>query len=741
MPDTAVSPAVEPGFRVDAEKFRIVTGAAHRKPPPLVGAPALILHYGLWRPDQGSEDDWHDAIDWFLYFMYRVLQMDPGFSPVRDLSADPTNPPHSHTISPNYDFKNSRLYLFKHVANSVSAERVEPPAPNAGIPLDVELVRHFRTDVAQSGKEGEKWEVLAPNDRSAQHDVFSVRTPFRGLHLIVRVELFSEFWSLDFICDFDQFPPDAGGGRDPRIDDFAKDFDDLYGLIKNCYRGARPSERDTARLVEIRKTLHKRFRDLVTKEIVDPCLKAVGRQSAALSQPDARLTMSGDDARAAGHCLGTPIAEFHGAVFGLVPSGDELSVLGLGNNYSKPRRSKSIEEQVGRNLFTDEIALKVVNAIWPVIEEIQHTTEDDALSEKRHGRPEFTACVFQDRRSLYVSSLGWLEPRRESVKPIIYTVIVGYHSRWSLGRLIERIHGMGSLRLAAMRDIEKITRAGDALKVLEDELTHDERTSRGRIIDGGRYAERLFEIGSDIKYGLMHRVERSGYYVAEFERHCKHLRLHRIEGFQPYDQFVDRRMYGAYDYIRRVGGRYRELRQEVELILRKNNAAQIQGVVADIKKSAKAAQEATETSAQLQKESAQLEKRSAELQEASRDLLNQIRALDAETGRVENRIRRLQENGELLLFLFLVPYYFAYTIQDVGHEVGPALLDFLRKRSPGLEWLEWFLLWFHRYEWFLVWTGFSAYALGKFISTRIKERAESRRLRSSAPAGGNEASK
>jgi uncharacterized membrane-anchored protein len=54
----------------------------------------------------------------------------------------------------------------------------------------------------------------------------------------------------------------------------------------------------------------------------------------------------------------------------------------------------------------------------------------------------------------------------------------------------------------------------------------------------------------------MFRVEHSRYYVAQFRASIPALRLGRLEGYQKYDQFVERRLGASYDFIDRLGTRY-----------------------------------------------------------------------------------------------------------------------------------------------------------------------------------------
>lgn len=80
-------------------------------------------------------------------------------------------------------------------------------------------------------------------------------------------------------------------------------------------------------------------------------------------------------------------------------------------------------------------------------------------------------------------------------------------------------------------------------------------------------AEKLTNAGSLVTGGLMYRIERSRYYVQEYKEQMRRLRVSRLEGFQPYTDFVRRRLFKTFDFIDRVGRRYTEVRTDIELLL------------------------------------------------------------------------------------------------------------------------------------------------------------------------------
>ena len=140
---------------------------------------------------------------------------------------------------------------------------------------------------------------------------------------------------------------------------------------------------------------------------------------------------------------------------------------------------------------------------------------------------------------------------------------------------------MGVLRLAAIFDIDMLQKASDKLRNLyedwrllgieSDRMSRDSKV-RKKITD---IAGELDRIGNDIKFGLSHRVERSAYYVKSWEDIVGDLRTKIVHGFQPYPAFVQCRMGGTFEFVRRVGSRHRELRNEIELILERQRTDDI----------------------------------------------------------------------------------------------------------------------------------------------------------------------
>jgi hypothetical protein len=237
------------------------------------------------------------------------------------------------------------------------------------------------------------------------------------------------------------------------------------------------------------------------------------------------------------------------------------------------------------------------------------------------NRWECTASYMLDGHALHMSALGPQAPEisDDQRAPVTYVLYVHQRtisalfspkrvvSRWQLGLLIDRIHLVETARLAALRDLKTLHGAGESLaeleqllkkarqaaedqtevresqgdehipdrdKASETDTKRDEDTYSLRVIHNAQrhfnsIGRRYFE-KTKSPTGLMHRVERSRFYAALFRANIPALRLARLEGYQRYDQFVDRRLGSSYDFIDRLGNRYERASNALQTVYLEN---------------------------------------------------------------------------------------------------------------------------------------------------------------------------
>ena len=195
----------------------------------------------------------------------------------------------------------------------------------------------------------------------------------------------------------------------------------------------------------------------------------------------------------------------------------------------------------------------LIRQLWPIIECLQG--EHSAAPGLRDF--EVTASMFLESRAIYASSLG--HPKTPpsgspSRVPVVYSLVVCFDDPWQLGRLLDTIHSMGTLRLAALRDVDKISRAARDLASIRSLLR------KGSGIEKVQHKMELL-----LKRDVSWRIERSQRYWKQFQSRIKRLRIERIEGFQPYDSFVDRRIGDTITFIESTGRQLSFVRKEVDL--------------------------------------------------------------------------------------------------------------------------------------------------------------------------------
>ena len=275
----------------------------------------------------------------------------------------------------------------------------------------------------------------------------------------------------------------------------------------------------------------------------------------------------------------------------------------------------------------------VVKAFWPFVRRI--TPNADLR--------EYIACGVVNWRALFVTALGsprgfdWRDEGRSSAtylpaghlpeelidkaserfdslsgivsggrmqNPLRYLLLTkGEPHREQIGRIVDRINIMGSMRLIALRDWTIIRDASTQVQLRGLELdTIMSKWSVGSRKVRGKYrrwrwvpvfrtwrrdrrderlqrlatdveqdliflSAALDEIGEKARHRLHFRINRSRYYITEFESLLESLNIGNIDTWLAYDQFVKRGLKPAFDFIDGVGTRLMGLRNRLQTVL------------------------------------------------------------------------------------------------------------------------------------------------------------------------------
>jgi hypothetical protein len=126
---------------------------------------------------------------------------------------------------------------------------------------------------------------------------------------------------------------------------------------------------------------------------------------------------------------------------------------------------------------------------------------------------------------------------------------------------------VGTLRVASLMGYSALNAAGYALRDLVrdmDEfnvkaLSVEERATRAANFNQ-RFRDALASVGEG---GLQYRIDRAMFYVREFRTECQAMAFGRIEGFQPYPSFAQRRLGQTWGFIETLYRRCQQLTQRL----------------------------------------------------------------------------------------------------------------------------------------------------------------------------------
>jgi len=221
------------------------------------------------------------------------------------------------------------------------------------------------------------------------------------------------------------------------------------------------------------------------------------------------------------------------------------------------------------NEYDAEEAVATVGAIWPFFRSSERGTRGKELTSK-----DVIACLVQGKSAIYISTMGNSPlagaTGEEQFTPVKYLMISASTSRWFNGRLIDTMNRLGVYRLIALRDNGELRKAGMWIKKLGSELdgiaanvlTNIEHGAMEKVrSELGRFFRSFQSVGASVDGGLQYRTYRSTTYSDAFRALLDELDVHGIAGFQRYDNFVKKQVFGIFKYIESLGDRVQQLRE------------------------------------------------------------------------------------------------------------------------------------------------------------------------------------
>lgn len=510
-------------------EYADMNAGAHRQAPPLTGTPALTWHRSFWRPSEETENltpeqiaaavdnpakpgKWRKSVDTFLTQLFLILW-------------EQSDQDGSKLICPNLD--RTHLSLFRH-----------------------------QCEVPNKDNDGRYKEPVLDNYRRLiiRHDVFLCRITKKEVRLTFRATLSKEYWTFTIIADF------------PVLD--SKDAQDVTTPVPSPAHSISEIAKLREAVIKINGYIVDRYGQSVGAKDPQDSLyeETIGKLSAIcedyISSGCKRLFGNSYTSLA---CCGTMFGEFFGLIVSVFPNRAFSDEAGRSRAQAVPTtKDKRIPDKITVNEFKDRgETLEMVHAVWPVLRRL-HGGEGNTFRsiEETQGKPEFTVSLMQGGRALYMSALG--RPASGSYtgadSPVTYIVVSTHAARWQIGRLLDRLHELGTVRLAAVRALGQIIRASDLLNNLSRDVADAD-------VNAKELKARLVSLEMSVGMGLSFRLERSRNYIDRLYKLLGKLRPEGVIGFQTYQDLVETRLGDRFSLIETVSTGYERLKGDLSLRL------------------------------------------------------------------------------------------------------------------------------------------------------------------------------
>lgn len=653
------------------EDYSFEMSGAHRKPAYEIGAPSITWNLGFWNPHSQTESE----NDPPLYCQPQGLVIESKHLQHRMHWVQQIERQILHVYCRLLDHwsDNRKRWNKPHLTN---LQPVRNPVPD-----ELRLLANcYRVTYNE-----DKWtyvsdSTLDPGDEGnpfkKRYETVHIDGVWNSLPLDIRFEVFGEYFTLTTTIDFSRMI------NQPANRSFDRRRRRRKGEFNRTYQAYSAASRALHKLIE---EANKRRAELLAGH--DPGVK--DRQIADSKEParflffdiweQLRTALFQDQHPGRRiYSLGDCFADFRNLSLQCDPKGEAIlspwkehgSETGHLNPTQRP--GTTLRNSILAHSFRDDDIEWVDSTIAVLL-----AVEDDAVnvqpdadgqkSELAADPVEYTFTKFCNERCIYGSGFGpQIEHRdvRDRIgegDPLTYLLLFGFDEPRQMGRLVQRINTLGTLRLAALHDLQDTRqRIDDKLNDIEGKLfdlqglvgekfeeTYGTKRASGANLpkrgvprkmppernvrvdnqaDGGDLDQRIGGLLSQIHRDLDHldapgesmmiqmhwgwvpfRAYRSEYYLKIFKILASALNSSPIEGYQPYTVFIRHRLSRAYSAFQVTAHLYSTLREK-EVRLRREWIA----------------------------------------------LKSELH---------QSEIQKIQVVGEILFYLVLFPYYMSHTIE------------------------------------------------------------------------------
>jgi hypothetical protein len=212
----------------------------------------------------------------------------------------------------------------------------------------------------------------------------------------------------------------------------------------------------------------------------------------------------------------------------------------------------------------DTESLRYAHTILPFMKAQKGANSDELL---------YTISRFYDGHCIYTTCMG----AEQTPQHVRYFALTTPCNTFQASDLIEDINMLGTLRIAALHDQQKLNKTMEDLRKSEGAL--EELNKRTEIFfspspetddEISKIAEALLGQSSKIRTidkeagGLSARIEHFRHYHKRFNALLATMKTQSIDGFTPYDQFVARRIGSTYEFFDMVGVKYERVQRTIK---------------------------------------------------------------------------------------------------------------------------------------------------------------------------------
>jgi hypothetical protein len=398
-------------FQRDTD-FSILMAGANRKPPVEIGAPSLIQHRAFWMPQASpSRADWIVSIERMILDFYDTICAIQA----REFGQYLTSPNIQlvkESTGTSSETSRSYLYLLDNYYPEEKAVR-EQMADAHRKPI------HDYPNRYQTVRFGFSW---------------------RSINTEVSFELHTEYFTLSVALDFCTFRAPKKSREVICLEGLTRMATQRLDSLKDPNADATVDAKAERRLVCCYNVLYtliweKLFRDFFSAQTADAAR------------------------------VGSIFADFRGLVLTKDRDGIFVCPVKVYNDKNRVVETASFSDSDGGDV-------RCVDAILPFMR------VGLGVSPNRFGQPpepnklvEYTFSKFHNRRAIYGSALGFQSyDVSHRTKPLTFIILATHGDRWQLGRLVDEILTLGTLRLAALYDLPRIVEANSELRAVENEL-------------------------------------------------------------------------------------------------------------------------------------------------------------------------------------------------------------------------------------------------------------------------------